>query len=100
MPAGLLTVTVIVGAIVITSRQHENSNGPQSLPTTSTRHREPPYGSQVTLPFTGLYPDGVAVDAAGNLYVTDHVNNRVLKLAAGSGTRVLPSQPTVTNVGT
>jgi serine/threonine protein kinase, bacterial len=33
------------------------------------------------LPFTGLNdPDGVAVDSTGNLYVTDSLNNRVLKL--------------------
>jgi DNA-binding beta-propeller fold protein YncE len=39
------------------------------------------------LPFTGLnHPSGVAVDTAGNLYVTDGYNNRVLKLAAGSAT--------------
>ena len=38
-----------------------------------------------TLPFTGLNrPYGVAVDAAGNLYVTEENNNQVLKLAAGS----------------
>ena len=37
----------------------------------------------VVLPFTGLTnPIGVAVDAAGNLYVSDSGNNRVLKLAA------------------
>jgi serine/threonine protein kinase, bacterial len=36
------------------------------------------------LPFTGLNgPIGVAVDGAGNLYVADSGNNRVLKLAAG-----------------
>lgn len=42
--------------------------------------------------FTGFSsPGGVAVDAAGNLYVTDTDNRRVVKLAAGSGTRaVLP----------
>ena len=35
------------------------------------------------LPFTGLnHPYGVAVDAAGNVYVTDTGNNRVLKLPA------------------
>jgi serine/threonine protein kinase, bacterial len=44
------------------------------------------------LPFTGLsYPSGVAVDSAGDLYVADNDNNRVLKLAAGSATQtVLP----------
>jgi serine/threonine protein kinase, bacterial len=32
-------------------------------------------------PFTGLgYPWGVAVDTAGNLYVTDAGNTRVVKL--------------------
>ena len=44
------------------------------------------------LPFTGLsYPEGVAVDTAGNLYVADTNNKRVLKLAVGSSTpTVLP----------
>ena len=48
--------------------------------------------TQSVLPFTGLnYPAGVAVDAAGNLYVADSDNNRVVKLAAGSSTQtVLP----------
>jgi serine/threonine-protein kinase len=40
--------------------------------------------TQTVLPFTGLSaPVGVAVDGAGNLYVTDSDNNRVLKLPAG-----------------
>ena len=48
--------------------------------------------TQTVLPFTGLKnPDGVAVDAAGNVYVTDTDNNRVVKLAAGSNAQtVLP----------
>jgi len=40
------------------------------------------------MPFTGLNgPRGEAVDGAGNLYVTDYDNNRVLKLPAGSSTQ-------------
>ncbi len=53
--------------------------------------------TQTVLPFNGPNgvggsgPWGVAVDTAGNLYVTDGFNNRVLKLAAGSATQaVLP----------
>nr|3WW7_A Chain A, Pizza2 protein [synthetic construct]3WW7_B Chain B, Pizza2 protein [synthetic construct]3WW7_C Chain C, Pizza2 protein [synthetic construct] len=48
--------------------------------------------TQTVLPFTGLNtPNGVAVDSAGTVYVTDHGNNRVVKLAAGSNTQtVLP----------
>ena len=48
--------------------------------------------TQAVLPFTGLTtPSGVAVDTAGDLYVTDWHNNRVVKLAAGSSTQtVLP----------
>jgi serine/threonine-protein kinase len=43
--------------------------------------------TQTVLPFIGLGtvqgPIGVAVDAAGDIYVTDHDNARVLKLPAG-----------------
>jgi sugar lactone lactonase YvrE len=58
--------------------------------------------TQTVLPFTGLNfsvegvnfstgTAGVAVDAPGDVYVADTGNNRVLKLAAGSGTQtVLP----------
>jgi sugar lactone lactonase YvrE len=44
------------------------------------------------LPFTGLnYPSSVAVDSAGDVYVSDCRNNRVVKLATGSSTpTVLP----------
>jgi serine/threonine protein kinase, bacterial len=92
IPAALVTVAVIAAAIVFTGQQHTNSSGPHSTLPTSTEHREPAYGPQVTLPFTGLdHPNGVAVDAASNLYVIDYDNEQVLKLAAGSTTQtVLP----------
>lgn len=57
-------------------------------------------GIQTVLPFTGLdmcdnnieaSVGGVAVDAAGNVYVADSCHNQVVKLAAGSSTQtVLP----------
>ncbi len=51
-----------------------------------------PASRPTVLPFTGLtYPSSVAVDAAGNVYVTDTGNDRVVKLAAGSNEQtVLP----------
>ncbi len=47
---------------------------------------------EFALPFNGLHdPRGVAVDAAGNVYVADSGSNQVLELAAGSSTQtVLP----------
>ncbi len=47
------------------------------------------------LPFTGLSaPSGVAVDTAGNVYVTDFFHSRLVKLAAGSSTQTeLPVHP-------
>jgi serine/threonine-protein kinase len=39
--------------------------------------------SPSVLPFTGLHdPDDVAVDTAGNVYLLDSMNFRVLKLTA------------------
>jgi len=40
---------------------------------------------QTELPLTGLeYPEGLAVDSAGNVYVVDGRNRQVVKVAAGS----------------
>jgi serine/threonine-protein kinase len=59
------------------------------------------YSSQVELPFTGLNdPSGVEVDGAGDVYVADHGNNRVVKLAQGSGAQtVLPSTDVIHPMG-
>jgi serine/threonine protein kinase/sugar lactone lactonase YvrE len=96
IPAALLTVAVIAAAIVITSQHQKHEPVPAysaqiTLPT-GTQHREPAYGPQVTLPYSvNGAAEGVAVDSAGNLYVTDGGYGRVLKLAAGSSTpTVLP----------
>ena len=78
IPAALSTVAVIAAAAivipVIISQQQQNSNGPPiPLPTSQTQTGEPaPPSGQTVLPFTGLNePYGVAVDAAGDLYVAD-----------------------------
>ena len=44
------------------------------------------------LPFTGVcVPWGIAVDNAGDVYVTEHDGNQVMKLLSGSNTpAVLP----------
>ena len=46
----------------------------------------PPLGPRPTaLPFSGLtYPGGLAVNATGDVFLTDYGNDRVLKVAAGS----------------
>ena len=40
------------------------------------------------------YPDGLAVDSAGDIYVIDDQNGQVMKYAAGSSTPIaVPSAP-------
>jgi hypothetical protein len=86
-------VGIAVAAVIL------KPSGPQITPSnsqitsrTSTQHHEHTYGAQVTLTFTGLndFCD-IAVDTAGNLYAADAFNDRVVKLAAGSGTPTVVS---------
>ncbi|WP_433622636.1 serine/threonine-protein kinase PknD [Nocardia sp. CA-120079] len=84
--AGLLAVAAVVAVLaavaVIIGVQRESGGGGNS-PTPIA----PAYSSQISLPFTGVsLPTGVAADAAGNVYVTDMGNDRVVKLAAGAST--------------
>jgi serine/threonine protein kinase, bacterial len=90
IPAALWTVAVIAIVLTVTNQRRENSNS-------SAAQREPTYGPQVTLPFTGLKnPQSLAVDAAGSVYVHDYGrfddgSDRVVGLAAGTSTpTVLP----------
>lgn len=61
-------------------------------PSGQATNAAPPAGQAVVLSFAGLNgPRGVAVDAAGNVYVADGGNGRVLELAANaSSPKVLP----------
>ncbi|MEE3067258.1 MAG: serine/threonine-protein kinase PknD [Actinomycetota bacterium] len=84
VPAALATVAAVVLAFVVIVGQFETDHDKQP-----NQHRDPSYGAQVTLPFNGLgHPADVEVDPAGNIYVADDINNRVLKLAPGSNTAI------------
>jgi DNA-binding beta-propeller fold protein YncE len=81
--AAIFVIIAIIVAIVVAV---------VALGSLHTSQREPNRQREFALPFTGLHdPRGVALDSAGNVYVADSGNNRVLKLAAGSSTQtVLP----------
>jgi serine/threonine protein kinase, bacterial len=92
IPAVFLPVVGIAVAAVIL-----NPSGPQITPSnsqmtssTSSQHHEHTYGAQVTQTFTGLNdPTDITVDTAGNLYVADPFNDRVLKLAGDPETSIV-----------
>ncbi|OBI43710.1 hypothetical protein A5707_04790 [Mycobacterium kyorinense] len=72
----LLTVIGLLVWWIASSGSDQHGRGARSTPTT--------YQPGV-LPFSGLTgPEGVAVDASGNVYVTNIDNDRVMKLEAGS----------------
>ena len=91
LAAVALPVVGAVGVMAILLVSHKPGQGASSQPGSPSSQVLSQPGSpssQVVLPFTGLQPQGVAVDSAGNLYVTDVVNRgRVLKLAAGASTQ-------------
>ncbi|UAK31072.1 protein kinase [Nocardia asteroides] len=79
--AAAVAVTVLTAVAVIVGVQRESAGGDSPTPTAFA----PAYSSPTPLPFTGVtLPTGVAVDNAGNVYVTDMGNDRVAKLAAGA----------------
>jgi streptogramin lyase len=91
--AGAVAVVATVVLLVVFMSGGTASQTAGSAPQTAgSASQTAGSASQTVLPFTGLNePVGVAVDAVGDLYVTDGVNNRVLKLAGGSSTQsVLP----------
>ncbi|MGO4615420.1 serine/threonine-protein kinase PknD [Nocardia sp. 2YAB30] len=80
--AAAVAVTVAAAVAVFIGVQRESGGGGNSATPIGSG-----YSSQIPLPFTdvGLLTD-VAVDPAGNVYVTDMGNDRVMELAAGAST--------------
>ncbi|MEU0505073.1 serine/threonine-protein kinase PknD [Nocardia sp. NPDC005998] len=80
--AAAVAVTVAATIAFVIGVQREPGGGGNS-----PKPIAPGYSSQIALPFTSVsLPTGVAVDTAGNVYVTDMASDRVLKLAAGAST--------------
>jgi serine/threonine-protein kinase len=75
--AAMVAVTAVAVAAVVAGVQL-GSGGDGNAPTSDG-------SAQTALPFADVgLPTDVAVDAAGNIYVTDMGNDRVLRLAAGA----------------
>jgi serine/threonine-protein kinase len=75
---------VILGVILSGIWPRQTSHEPTITAPPPTSAPASHYGAQIVLPFPGSRPYGVAVDTGGSLYVTDSLNNRVLKLPAVS----------------
>jgi len=81
LAAAVTAAVVAAAAIIIVGRLPSNRSGTSATPTAQG------YSPQIPLPFTDLrLATGVAVDAAGNVYVTDIGTDQVLRLAAGTAT--------------
>ncbi|WP_413642602.1 serine/threonine-protein kinase PknD [Mycobacterium sp. RTGN5] len=76
--AAVVVVAVVVAGVVIVGRQSSGSSSTSALPVGQG------YSSQITLPFTDIrVAGGVAVDTAGNAYVTAIGRDRVLRMEVG-----------------
>ncbi|WP_205875427.1 serine/threonine-protein kinase PknD [Mycobacterium camsae] len=83
---GAVLVT-LVAAVVVTITVRVHAVRTQSPPAAASKPSPPPspVPVEVVLPFAGLNgPLGVAADGAGNIYVVDNGNNRVVKLDAAT----------------
>jgi hypothetical protein len=71
----------ITGYLLTGPSRGSSSQSSSQSPSQSSR--------QIILPFTRLAaPEGLAVNTVGDVYVADHGNNQVMKLAAGSSTPI------------
>ena len=78
-----VVVLAAAGTFAIVGHQTPHQN-PASQAGSPSQTASP----QVVLPFAGLnHPDSATVDTAGDVYVADGLNDRVLKLAAGDDTQ-------------
>ncbi|ORV09282.1 serine/threonine-protein kinase PknD [Mycobacterium celatum] len=84
---GVVALLVLAAVGVVVWRVAATGGEPHAQPSAAPKTYQP-----TVLPFTGLTgPEGVAVDPAGNVYVANIDNDRVLKLESGTTTQtVLP----------
>lgn len=83
---GAVLVT-LVAAVIVTTTVRVHSARTDSAPSSAAKPSPAPSPApaEVVLPFAGLNgPLGVAVDGAGNVYVAESGNDRVVKLDAGT----------------